>query len=306
MIEFSLNSIPIFIEVVKQRSFTKAAIALGVPLSKVSKNIASLERELKVKLLQRSTRRISLTNEGRAFFELTISGIQQIKDAHDLIHDMQEEHSGNIKILLPYSFGVTQISPLIAKFLTEYPDISIEITFSDERLDFMKEGFDLSLVTGKLEDSSMISRRICPLRSIICCSKEYKAAHSVVSRPEHLSNHNCLVYSNSLSKEKWKFINKKTTTDITVKGNILTNSGESLLAFLLQGVGVTRLPTFLASDYLKSGKLIHLLKNYKMPSKDLFLLYPDRQYMPQKIRTFIDFIVLEIGDEIPPWDNSIF
>ena len=93
---------------------------------------------------------------------------------------------------------------------------------------------------------------------------------------------------------------------LIVKGNILTNSGESLLAFLLQGVGVTRLPTFLASDYLKSGKLIHLLKNYKMPSKDLFLLYPDRQYMPQKIRTFIDFIVLEIGDEIPPWDNSIF
>lgn len=301
----NINNIPIYLEVVRQGNFSKASRELGVPLSKVSKSVAALEDDLKVKLLNRTTRKISLTDEGRVFFDLAVKGIDQITGAQETIRDMNQEPSGKIKILLPYSFGKAQMTPVLSDYLKKYPDVSFEIIFSDEKHDLIKEGFDLALVTGAQKDSTYISRKLCSLRSIICCSADYIAKAGEINKPEQLAEHNCILYSYSIPVKQWKFKQNNENHQISVNGNIIANSSGSLLSFLKAGLGIGRLPTFLASPCIENGDLVQLLKYYSMPTVDLNLVYPHRDYVPFKTRALIDHISSGIDRELPHWDKTI-
>ncbi|OUR96888.1 LysR family transcriptional regulator [Halobacteriovorax marinus] len=299
----NLNDIPIFIEVVKTKSFSKAAISLGLTKSKVSKSISSIELELGIKLLHRTTRKISLTESGTIYFEQVIRGIGQLKNAEQAAGELQETAKGNLKILIPMSLGRLHLCSIISKFIKKYEDISIEMVLSDEKHDLLEKGFDLAIQAGEMKDSSFIGRKLCPLRSVICVSKTYLQKHPKPSNFKQLMNHNCLLYSHSTPMNEWIFTKGKAEERIIVNGTVKINNSEALKELVLQGVGVSRLPTFIAGEDLKKGKLLQLFKTYEMPSKNLYAIFPDREFLPLKVRVFLDFLVANVGGNKPYWDE---
>ncbi len=303
MISSNLNLIPIFIEVVKNQSFSRAGIALGMTKSKVSKSVSALESELGVKLLHRTTRKLSLTEVGEDYFEQVAKTIHELEVAQNNAIELLKKPKGNLKILVPMSFGRLHLATLISKFVKKYPNITIEMELSDEKPDLLTKGFDLALRAGKLENSSMIGKKICELKSVICTSKSYLKNNSTPSSPKDLTSHNCLVFSLSSSSDKWTFSKGRKNETIYINGSIKANNSDSLRELALLGNGIVRLPTFIAGADIRKGKLIQLLDKYEMPSVDLHALFPHKDYLPLKVRTFVDFLSKEIDGDNPYWDN---
>ena len=299
----NLNDIPIFIEVVKTKSFSKAAISLALTKSKVSKSISNIELELGIKLLHRTTRKISLTESGSIYFEQVIRGINQLENAEQAAGELQETPKGNLRILIPMSLGRLHLCSIISKFIKKYEQISIDMVLSDEKHNLLEKGFDLAIRAGEMEDSSFIGRKLCPLRSVICVSKSYLQKNPKPTNFKQLIHHNCLLYSHSAPINEWVFKKGKIVERIVVDGTVKINNSEALRELVLQGVGVSRLPTFVVGDDLKKGKLVQLFRSYEMPSKNLYVVFPDREFLPQKVRVFLDFLVENVGGNRPYWDE---
>ncbi len=296
----SFGSIPVFVAVVESGGFSSAALKLGISKSAVSKRITQLENQLGVRLLHRTTRRLSLTEAGERYFENAAKALACANDAEDAAVQLQGNPQGLLRIHALMSFGRLHLAPLIPEFIERFPDIHIDLVLEDRAVDLIEGGFDVAIRVGVLPDSTMITRKLAPLRSVICASPEYVARNGKPKSPAELIEHNCLLYSYSVSE--WTFMDQSGAETVKVSGNYRVNKSEARREALLQGVGIGRVPTFIVGPDLESGRLVHLLDSYQMPAKTLYSVFPERQHLPAKVRAFLDFAVEHFGGDKPYWD----
>ncbi|MFV1984255.1 MAG: LysR family transcriptional regulator [Thiohalomonadales bacterium] len=298
-----LSVMPVFAAVIEQGSFSKAAEKLEITKSAVSKRITGLEKQLGVKLLHRSTRKLSLTEAGQRYFEHALQALNAAQQAEYAATEMQKVPQGTIRISSPMSFGRLHLAPIIPLFLKQYPQINIHMDMNDQLIDVIAEGFDLVLRASDLADSSLRARKLAPLHSVLCASPDYLAEYGTPKTPLELIHHNCILYTYHTVVNEWVFIKNGEQQTIRISGNFQINNGEALRESLIQNLGIGRLASFVTGDDIKARRLVPILTDYKMPHKTLYAVFPEKQYMPEKIRVFIDFIMQHLRDDNPYWDN---
>lgn len=298
-----ISAIPIFTCVIEEGSFSKAADKLGITKSAVSKRISKLEAQIGVKLIYRSTRKLSLTEAGARYFEHAVIALRATQDAENAATELQKVPQGTLRISTPMSFGRIHVAPIIPLFLKKYPQIHIHMDMSDLTQDVIAEGFDISIRGGDLPDSSLIARKLAPLHSVLCASQDYIVRHGMPKTPQELMRHNCILYTYHTSMNEWIFVKNSEESRVRIAGNYQVNNGEALRESLILGLGIGRLPTFIAGENIQTGKLVPILSDYQMPHKTLYALFPEKQYMPEKVRVFIDFMIEHFGGELPHWDQ---
>jgi len=297
------NAIPVFVAVVESKGFSAAAQSLGISKSAVSKRINQLEQQLGVRLLHRTTRKLSLTEAGERYFQHASQALRAANQAEDAVTQLQGEPQGRLKISTPMSFGRLHVAPLIPKFMKHYPKIQIDLVMDDRNVDLVSEGFDLAIRSGNsLPDSSLVARKLAPLRQLICASPEYIEHYGQPNSPNELSSHNCILFSYSGDVNEWTLHSKLGVENMLVSGNYRVNNSEALLEALRQGIGIGRLPTFVAGADLKQGRLVKLLPDYCIPAHTFYAVFPEREYLPAKVRAFLDFTIESFGEE-PYWDK---
>ena len=300
----SLSGIAVFVQVVRDGSFTKAADRLELSRSVVSKYVTRLEEKLGARLLNRTTRRLSLTEAGRIFYERSRLGLEEIEEAKAEVSRLQGKPRGVLRVNSPMSFGILHVAPLLSEFLAEYPEISIDMNLDDRKVDVIEEGFDVSIRITDLPDSSLVARRLGPCRHAIVAAPSYLEKHGVPKSPDDLRDHNIIAYQYQESATDWHFLgpDKKQIT-VPVSGSIQMNNSLALREALLGGVGITRTPTFVVGDDVAAGRLISLLPNYEILEVSIYLVYPQRRHLSPKIRAFVDFLAARISSE-PYWDTA--
>lgn len=285
-----LNSIPILIEVAESLSFTKTAEKLHMTKSAVSKSVSTAESYLGVKLFNRSTRKISLTEIGATYIEYLKTSYSFIEQGKDAITQLNIKAAGKIKISAPMSFGTLHLSKIMPEFLKRFPDLQTEIILDDKVVDLIAEGFDVAIRIGDLPDSSLIGKKITPCYSVLCASPRYLHKQGFPETVADLKNHNCLFYSLYQSGQEWVFHKNNKTENISPAGNFIVNNSESLLQAVIQDVGISLLPCFIAVPYIENDSLIPLLTDYSLPEHFIYAVYPNKSYLPYKTRIAIDFI----------------
>lgn len=299
-----MGDIPVFVAVAETHGFAAAARRLGVSKSAVSKRITAIEQRLGAQLFHRSTRNVSLTEAGEHFLSHALRAYEAAQEAEDSVLALQGAPKGRLKVNVPMAFGRQHIAPLISEFLEAFPGIEVDMVMDDRVVDMFAEGFDLALRGGTLADSSLIARKIAPLRNVLVASPTYIDRHGAPSCIDDLAHHNCLQYSYSRDFQEWVFLSKTQTEKIRPQGNFRVNNGEALREAILGGTGIGRLPTFSAGPDLASGRMVRILPQYRQPSQALYAVYPERRHIPTKVRAFVDFIIDRIGGDSPPWDRQ--
>lgn len=201
------------------------------------------------------------------------------------------------------SFGRLHVAPVIPEFLRRYPKISLELVMDDEFTDLIGSGFDMALRLGDLKDSTLVAKKLTHLKNVLCASPSYIKAFGQPNTLEELKQHNCLAFSYSQDVREWYFTKDKETRAIEISGNYQVNNSEALREAMIQGVGIGRLPTFAANIEIQTGRLVRLFPDYEMPGKTMYVVYPERQFLPAKVRAFIDFMTEKFGADIPYWDD---
>ncbi|MGF1686050.1 LysR family transcriptional regulator [Photobacterium japonica] len=305
----SFSAMPVFVAVIQAGGFSPAAKLLGISKSAVSKRITQLEEQLGVKLLYRTTRKLSLTEAGEHYFEHAAQAYQAASHAEEAVQQLQGEPQGRLRISTPMSFGRLHVAPMIPAFLKRYPKISLDMVMDDKRVDMVADGVDLAIRTGDLADSSLIARHLAPMHSVLCASPAYLAEHGMPRTLMELENHNCLIFSYSNDVKEWTFVksnpqgDSQETVTVVVSGNYRVNNSEALHEAILHGIGIGRLPTFVAGKDIQNGRLIPLFPEYQMASITLNAVFLERKYMPAKVRAFLDFAVDYFGGSVPYWDR---
>ena len=300
----SLTDIVVFVRVVDDGSFTRAAERLKLSRSVVSKYVTRLEGRLGARLLNRTTRRLSLTEAGRIFYQRSRRGLQDIEEAEAEVSRLQEKPRGVLRINSPMSFGILHIAPALPEFLAQHPEVSVEMNLDDRVVDVIEEGFDVSIRIAEMPDSSLIARRLAPCRHVIVAAPAYLEKHGTPRTPEDLRDHNIISFSYQASAYDWHFIspdNKQIS--VPVSGSMQANNSLALREALLRGVGITRTPTFVVGKDVQDGHLLSILGNYRTLEVSIYLVYPQRRHLSPKVRAFVDFMADRIS-EPPYWDTA--
>jgi len=299
-----LTDIAIFVKVVELSSFTAAAEALEMSQPVVSKAVTRLEEKLGARLLNRTTRRLSLTEAGSELYRRSVRALEEIENAELEVARFQAEPRGTLRVSAPMSFSILHMGPLVQQFLERYPGVSVELNLDDRQIDLIEEGFDLAIRIGQLQDSSLIARKISPCRQVLCASPAYLAKRGEPERPEDLLEHNCIVYSLTSAPKEWRLVDAEGETHVVpVNGNIHSNNGLVNRAAALAGAGVVLLPTFYLGDQLRSGQLKPILCEFKPKDLAVYAVYPERRNLTPKVRAFVDFLASSLGPE-PPWEKG--
>jgi DNA-binding transcriptional LysR family regulator len=297
------SSMRIFVSVVEAGSITAAAERLNLAKSAVSRGLAELEAYLGVSLIQRTTRRLNLTDSGRAYYERCLGILADVAEAESAVSQSHGALKGHLKVALPLSFGLLHLAPLIQAFMTQHPDIRFELDFNDRQLDLMQEGFDLAIRIATLADSSLIARRLAPIRHIVCASPDYLARRGRPRQVSDLAQHDCLAYSNVSDPALWSYRGPDgQSRQVRVPVRLAASSGEFLLLAALAGEGVVLLPTFYAHEALRSGRLVRVLSEHHWPELAAYAVYPPTRHLSTRARAFIDFLADRLAGE-PSWDS---
>ena len=295
----NLNDIKVFIYVVEAGSFAGASKFLAMPSTTVSRKIVQLEESLGVKLLHRSTRKLSLTEEGRHYFQLCQQHLVALEEANDVMMQAQSEPKGKIRISSPFDFAVQYAQPWITEFLKEYPEVSIELDTSDSYINMVEERIDVAFRTGQLQDSSLIARRIGPKYSVCCASPNFLKAKEKIKHPEDLAKINCLHMGKPSSNNQWHFIKQDKHYQVNVSGRYSTTSMHLIIESALNDLGVAYVPLDLVKKHLESGQLVQVLADYETPKSNIFVIYQSHKYMTKALRLFIDHILEKVSPEAP-------
>ena len=285
----------VFAAVVEHRSFSAAALAIGVNKATVSKAIARLETRLGQSLFHRTSRRLALTEAGKPLAEHARRLLADAHAAEEAARDGAQATAGRIRVAAPLGFGVANVAPLLARFLADHPRIEIDLRLSDERIDIVAEGIDVALRIADLPDSSLRARRLCDIRTHLIAAPKYLAEHGTPKHPSDLAHHRLLAYSNTPGP--WRFHNAA-GEDATVlpKGQLTANSGEALVPALLAGLGIARLPGFIIGPHLQGGALVELLTDWPAPTIGLHLLTPPSRLRPARVEALIAFLAEHLRD----------
>ena len=295
-------AIPVFVAVVENGGFSSASRSLGVSKSAVSKRINQLENHLGVLLLHRTTRKLSLTEAGERYYEHAAQALSAAKKAEDSVTELQGEPRGKLKISSPMSFGRLHVAPLIPKFMQRYPKLQIDLVMDDRNIDLVADGIDVAIRAGDMPDSTLIARKLAPLRQVLCASSTYIERYGMPITPSELSERNCILFSYSGDANEWTLNKGDKSEAVMVSGSYRVNNSEAILEALREGVGIGRLPTFVAGPELKGGNLVRILESYHIPDHIFYAVFPERQYLPAKVRAFLDFAVEYFGGDLPYWD----
>ena len=285
-----LMSMRVFSAVAKNRSFSVAAKKLSISKAMVSKHIKSLENSLSVRLFNRTTRKLNLTDAGSSYYEKVNIILSEIDETESAISQLNSEPKGKLKVMAQPSFGAFHLSRALSLYLKKYTEVTVNLELSHRIPDLVEENIDLAFHVGELNDSMYVSRRIASARRVICASPEYIKKIGMPKKPEDLLNHNCLIYMPRNDMGKWEFLDKGKRKKIKVSGDIQCNSGDALRVASIQSRGITQLPTYMVGLDIQAGRLQAVLEDFEPEKQPIYAIYNHRKYISAKIKTFIDFI----------------
>lgn len=285
-----LRRMVIFYHVVETQSFSGAARQLGIARSAISRHISLLEKSIGVRLLNRTTRRLNLTEAGQSYFQSCARIVAEAEAATQGISQLQDEPRGTLKVAAPISLGNQFVTPLVRSFMERYTTLNVELLLDDEVVDMVKEGIDVSIRVGWLHDSNLIARKLGDWPRHLCASPGYLEHHGRPKRPADLTDHEWLIFTRLPAPYHWTFEKNKRQHRIQVKGRLKTNNADAVHSSLLAGAGIAAQASFLVGEDIKAGRLEHLLPDYECGSVGMYAVYQDRRYQQAKVRLFIDFI----------------
>lgn len=291
-----------FVAVVESGTLSRAAERLETTPGAVSRRIASLEQRLGLRLLNRTTRRLGLTEAGERYYEDVVGILRALAEAEDRVTHLSDAPRGNLRVAAPLSFGVRTLAPLLPGFADRYPDLRVSIDLDDRLVDILGSGADLALRIGPLEDSTLVARRICDYRRVVCAAPSYLERRGEPVSPADLVGHACLHYSNIALKEEWVFAVGTRETGggqglqtVEVTGPLCANNGDLLRRVAVGGMGICALPEFIAAEDLAAGRLTAILTDFEAPTLPLWALWPSRRFVPAKVRVFVDYLAGCLG-----------
>jgi len=275
-----------FVYVAESESFTKASKKLAISTAQVSRQVNALEKRLNIKLFYRTTRQVSLTEEGRVFYQHCRGVLDGLEAAERAITNLQSKPQGKIKLTAPVTYGEQQILPLVNDFIKKHNDIEVTAYLSNQQLDLVDEGFDLAIRLGKLSDSSMMAKKLAERTNYVCASPAYLNKYGIPHSLSELDKHSCLLGT----RDYWHFSIAGKEKSLRVAGKVRYNSGSGLVDAALKGLGVIQLPGYYIDDHLKSGTLITLLDNYRVADEGIWAVYPQNRHLSPKIRLLVDYL----------------
>ncbi len=292
-----------FTRVVESNGISAAADRLGVVKSVISRRLSELEGHLGVELFHRTTRRINLTDIGKDFYKLATRILEDVREAELKTSQSHATLKGPLKIALPSTFGLMHVSSAITEFSKLHPQVEFELDFNDREVDLIQEGFDLAIRIAHLPDSSLIARRLAPIRTTMCASPSYLKKMGTPQSLSELKNHKCLVYSLYRDFQHWDLTNRRGKTIKTKIQPILrANTGEFLNQAAIEGLGIIITPTFITYKDIEDGKLIPILPEYSLPQLNAYAIYPQTHHLSQRMKTFVSFLIERFKGG-PYWDD---
>ena len=283
-------SMEVFVKTAQAGSLSAAAQAMGLSKSTVSKHLSALEEHLGVLLMNRTTRRLSLTELGLAYRDHAQRILAEIEETELAIQEHTIEPKGKLKVSVPMSFGVSHIAPLLPGFMLAHPRIEIELVLDDRRVDLVDEGVDLAIRIGRLDDSQLIAKRLASARFICAAAERYLATHRPITAPEDLASHNCLRYSLGRQPNEWRFERRGEGGAVKIKGTLTANNGEALKEAAVSGLGIIYQPAFIIGADVEAGRLRPLLTDWGTPTIDIHAVFPEQRQLQPKLRRFVDYL----------------
>lgn len=284
-----------FAKVVELGSFAAAADKMGQARSVVTRQIAYLEQKYGVRLLNRTTRKLSMTDAGRAFYERVRPILAEVADLELSLQAEGQRPSGRLRVSAPVSFGILHLGPAIAEYLQRYPDVIIDLDLNDRVVDLVEDGFDVAVRIGPLLDSSLVARPLAPQQLLVCAAPSYLARHGTPRTPEELKQHRCLHYAYASTGNEWHFEKDGATHLVRVNAALRANNGDVLRTASLAGHGIILQPEFLVGDDVRAGRLVALLPDYAHTPISMYAIYPHRRFLSPKVRSFVEHLEDRFG-----------
>ena len=302
MIPDRLNGFVLFATVVEAGSFTAAARDLGLTKSAASKALGRLEARLGARLIDRTTRRLSLTEAGETFYDHCRRILAEADAAEEAVGRLQGSPRGRLRINGPMSFGTAHLAPVLPEFMARHPDLTLDVVFNDRRVDLVEEGFDVAVRIGRLTDSSLIARKLCEERHTLCAAPAYWDQHGRPAHPSDLARHKCLSYAYLSTGEQWRFDGPGGPVSVHIRGRVRSNNGEVLIAAAIAGEGVALMPSFATWRHISEGRLEIGLPGFEPPPMGVYAVWPPANQPPAKVRAFVDFLAERLGPN-PYWNQ---
>jgi len=305
-----LSAMNLYCHIVETGQLSLAADHLNLSKGTVSKQLAKLEAHLGGRLLNRTTRRLTPTEAGIAFYERAKLILESVEEAECVVSGLSAEPRGTLKINAPMSFGIHYMGKLLAKYQQKYPKVMIDIRLNDRQIDLVEEGYDLALRIATLKDSSLIARRLAPCHIVMCASPAYLQQQGEPHTPDDLKNHHCIRYAYSDSMKYWILENKAgKKQQVSINSPLASNNGNLICDAMVNGMGIAVLPTFIVGDAIRKGEAKIILDDWRPQREDISLLYPSSKHLSAKVRAFVDMAVEHfklLDDELNEWDQGIF
>jgi len=298
----NLTGMMVFAQVVQSGSFSKAAEALGMSKSSVSKKVTYLEDRLGVRLLNRTTRKLSLTEVGHVFYERCERIMSEAEEAELAITRLQDEARGLLKISAPVSFGVKHLGKPLAAFASQYEELSVDVHLNDRFVDIVEEGFDLAIRIGRLPDSSLIAKKVGSSRLIVCAAPSFWEKNEKPTHPSQLEHMNCLIYTLSRNAGNWPYMENGKMQNVRIDGNVKANNGDIIRDMAVSGAGIAVSPAFIVGPELAQGRLEKVLEDYEVEPINIYAVYPHNRHLSAKVRLFVDFLKDWFG-KCPDWED---
>ncbi|SEI11741.1 DNA-binding transcriptional regulator, LysR family [Rheinheimera pacifica] len=280
-----------FVAVAELQSFTKAAKQLGISVAQVSRNIAELEATLAIKLLYRSTRSVSLTEEGLLYLQHCRHLVASLEEANRTLANLKATPRGQIKLTAPVFYGETRIAPLLHDFMQQYPDTELDLQLTNNKLDLVQGGFDLAIRLGTLESSSLIARKLASRTQYVVASPVYLAQNGTPQNLADLTQHQCLTGTVA----QWRFMQQGKLVQFKPQGRIVCNSGVALMDAALKGLGLVQLPDYYVGSKLQSGELVAVLNPLRQPDDGIWAIYPQNRHLSAKVRVLVDYLATKLN-----------
>jgi len=289
----------VFTAVVEAGSFVKAAEALRMSKAGVSRHLTDLETRLGARLLQRTTRRQSLTEEGQLFYERCKVLLAEVEDAETEVNSRSGEVGGLLRVNAPLTFGVRHLAPLWGRFKSQHPKLMLDITLTDRLVDLVDEGYDVAVRISQLADSTLVSRRLATTRMVLCATPQYLQEHGRPEHPKELTMHGSVAYSYWAGRDEWRFHGPEGEINVRIQPIMRANNGDTCLQAALAHLGIILQPTFLVGDALRAGALVELMPAYRCAELGIYGVYPTRRHVPPRVRALVDFLAEHFAQ--PPW-----
>lgn len=297
------HSIAAFVRVVEAGSIAGAAERLGVSVSSVSRQVSELEAHLGARLLNRTTRRLSLTEPGRAFHERSVQLLADLEEAEASAGAGTVAPRGTLRVSCGVSFGVSYVAPAMGAFMARYPALRLDVELSDRVVDLVDEGFDAAVRVGAIGGQNLVARKVGATRLVCCASPSYIARHGEPRTPEDLARHACLLYQYAPQRDTWSFTDRQgRERKVRVSGPLDSNNGAFLAALARDGIGIANEPDFIVGPDLRDGRLVPVLRNFKPVTSGIHVVYASRRHLSAKVRAFAEFLAERFAD--PRWAES--